>query len=559
MRRRASQNQVDELPTSGSHDDAAGEARAPTTGRRHNPLNKSHRKCVVAILLIAAVVVGAFLASRPGGSDATDAAGVATDDARFSDIDRFVEAEMDAQRIPGLSLAVVRDDRIVHMRGFGNADEAGREVSPQTPFVIGSVAKSVTALAIMQLVEAGTVELDAPVVRYIPWFRVADEEASAEITVRHLLNHTSGLSTKTGRSFQGNGDTTDSALEDAVRKLSTVELTEAVGEVHQYSTIGYSVLGLIVQTVSGQTYESYVQEQIFDPLKMRTSFTSKADAEPHGLAAGHRYWFGLPTAAEEPYNRGLLPAGFLISSAEDMAHYATAQINEGTYDGFAVLSASGTAALHRAAVPTAEAGTSYGMGWFVGAVNGFPAVFHQGETFNYHANIVLLPESNQAVVVLMNAENSQDLFFRGRMGTVAEGVVSLVEGQEPPPPPSSTGLFVVYAAVLGAICIQVTGMILSAARLRRRRVPTGRFGPKMRTAAALAGNLAWALLVLVLLPRQLGAPLSTLALGLPDLAYALMASGVVALIWSVVRTVWAYFAFRKSRAEAALPEPITVA
>ena len=95
-------------------------------------------------------------------------------------------------------------------------------------------------------------------------------------------------------------------------------------------------------------------------------------------------------------------------------------------------------------------------------------------------------------------------------------------------------------------------------RLRRRRVPTGRFGPKLRTGAALACNLAWALLVLVLLPRQLGAPLLTLAYGLPDLAYALMASGVVALVWSVVRTVWAYFAFRKSPAEA-IPEPVAAA
>lgn len=557
MKNRARQNRTDEPTASGSHKNSANDSGRQPPAAGTSPRTKSHRKIAVAILLIAAVVGGAFLASRPGGSDMTAATGAATDDPEFSEIDRFVEAEMDAQRIPGLSLAVVRDDRIVHLRGFGHADQSGRAVSPQTPFVIGSVSKSVTALAIMQLVEAGTVKLDAPVVRYIPWFRVADEEASAEITVRHLLNHTSGLSTKTGRSFQGNGDTTDSALEEAVRKLSTVELTEAVGEVHQYSTIGYSVLGLIVQAVSGQTYESYVQEHIFDPLKMRTSFTSQAAAEPHGLAAGHRYWFGWPAAADEPYNRGLLPAGFLISSAADMAQYVTAQLNQGTYDGVAVLSPSGTAALHRAAVSTAETGTSYGMGWFVGDVNDVPAVFHQGETFNYHANIVLIPRSNQGVVVLMNAENSQDLFFRGRMGTVAAGVASLLEGQEPPPPPSSTGLFVVYAAVLGAICLQATGMILSATRLRRRRVPTGRFGPRFRTGAVLACNLAWAMLVLVLLPKQLGAPLSTLAHGLPDLAYALMASGVVALVWSVVRTLWAYFAFRKGGAEG-LPEPLAV-
>ena len=380
----------------------------------------------------------------------------------------------------------------------------------------------------MQLVEAGKVSLDAPVRRYIPWFRVADERASALITVRHLLNHTSGLSTKTGRSFQGDGDTSDDALERAVRKLSAVGLTTPVGATHQYSTINYSVLGLIVQVVSGQPYERYIQKHIFGPLQMRHSFASEADAKPWGLATGHHYWFGRPAAAEVPYNRGLLPAGYLISSAEDMAHYLIAQLDDGRYGGAAVLSPSGTAELHRPAVPTREADTSYGMGWFVGPVNGIPAVFHQGETFNYHANIVLMPQNRDGVVVLMNAENSVDLFIRGRMGTIAEGVASLLEGKQPPAPPPGAGIFVAYAALLGVIALQVGGMFRSRLLLRRR-VPTGRFGWKSRTALAFVLNLGWALLVLVLLPKQFGLPLPTLAQGLPDFAYVLLASGFVAL------------------------------
>jgi CubicO group peptidase (beta-lactamase class C family) len=526
----------------------------PAVGTRR--LSTRHRGIAIVLLLAALVLAGAFLASRPGGSDVTAATGEPTAPPNFAAIDKFVEAEMDAQRIPGLALGIVEDDRIVHMRGFGEADASGRAVSPETPFIIGSLSKSVTALAIMQLVEAGKVDLDAPVQRYIPWFRVADESASAQITVRHLLNQTTGLSTKAGRSFQGSGDTSNSALEQAVRKLSTVQLTKPVGATHQYSTINYSVLGLVVQTVSGQSYERYIQEHIFDPLKMRHSFTSEAEAEPQGLATGHHYWFGRPAAADLPYNRGLLPAGYLISSAEDMAHYLIAQLNKGTYGGSAVLSPSRTAELHRPAVPTPETDTSYGMGWFVGPVNGLPAVFHQGETFNYHANIVLIPGSQRGVVVLMNAENSLDLFLRGRMGTVAEGVASLLEGREPPSPPSNTGIFVFYAALIGAIVLQVGLMIRSAAALRRRRAPTGRFGWKSRTGVALALNLSWALLVLVLLPKQFGVPLLTLAQGLPDLVYPLLVSGVVALGWGVLRTGWAYFAFRKSGAGLTESRPL---
>ena len=103
-------------------------------------------------------------------------------------------------RIPGLALGIVHHGRAVHLRGFGTADDSGRAFTPQTPFFIGSNSKSFTALAVMQLVEAGKVDLDAPVQRYIPRFRVADPEASALITVRHLLNQTSRLTEGAGRS-----------------------------------------------------------------------------------------------------------------------------------------------------------------------------------------------------------------------------------------------------------------------------------------------------------------------------------------------------------------------
>jgi CubicO group peptidase (beta-lactamase class C family) len=505
-----------------------------------------HRKLASlgrAGVLAAVVLAAAFVASRPGSSDASTVAGAPTD---FATIDRFVEAEMGAQRIPGLALGIVRGDRVAHLRGFGEADSSGRPVTPQTPFIIGSLSKSVTALAVMQLVEAGKVELDAPVQRYLPWFRVADEQASARITVRHLLNQTSGLSTKTGRSFQGSGDTDAGALEAAVRKLSGTGLTAPVGETHQYSTVNYSVLGLVVQAVSGQSYETYVQQHVFSPLRMRHSFTSEEEARSKGLATGHHYWFGRPRAADLPYNRGLLPAGYLISSAEDMGHYLIAQLEEGRYRGAAVLSPAGIAELHRPAVPTATAGTSYGMGWFVGPVNGIPAVFHQGETFNFHANVVL-SERGWGVVVLMNAENSlDDLVGRGRQARIAEGVTSLLAGRRPAPPPSNAGIFAIFAIVFAVIALQTALMIRWALALRRRRLPRGRLGSRRRIALALLLNLAWAALVLVVLPqRMLGLPLQVIATGIPDVGYTLLASGLVALGWGITRTAWAFFALRK--------------
>ena len=457
---------------------------------------------------------------------------------------------MQAQRIPGLALGIVQGDQIVHLKGFGIADPSGRAVTVQTPFIIGSLSKSFTALAIMQLVEAGKVELDAPVQRYLPWFRVADETASAQITVRHLLYQTSGLSTKTGRSFQGSGDISDSALEQTVRKLSDVELAGAVGAVHQYSTVNYSVLGLIVQTVSGQSYETYIQEHIFDLLGMQNSFTSQTEAQPQGLASGYHYAFGMPMAVDLPYNRGLLPAGYLISSAEDMSHYLIAQLNDGNYEDATLLSQAGMIETHNPAVPTGVPNTFYGMGWFVGTINGIPAIHHQGETFNFHANMILLPESQTGIVVLINGENSMDLLFgTARIADISQGIASLLTGQQPPSPPANTSVWVIYGALIGLIILQVFGVIRSARQLQSGRLTVGR-----QIILPLILNLVWALITLVALPKIVfGLPLMIFATGLPDLGYTLLLSGLIALAWGILRTALAYSASRaRSKADSAL-------
>src|SRR6266508_3860732 len=355
MKTRVIQNEPEDPGSARSSSAPPEEPHSTDQAGRMGRWSPRQRTIAIWAALAALVLGAAYLVTRPGSD--TPAANGAGAGPEFAAIERFVQKEMAAQRIPGLALGIVKGNRIAYLRGFGKADESGRAVTPQTPFILGSVSKSFTALAIMQLVEAGKVELDAPVQRYLPWFRVADEAASTQITVRHLLNQTSGISSKTGKSFQGNGDISDEALERTVRKLSSAQLFAPPGTIHQYSTINYSVLGLIVQTVSGQSYESYIQEHIFDPLEMQHSFTSHTEAQPQGLAAGYHYWFGFPAPADLPYNRGLVPAGYLISSAEDMTHYLIAQLNDGRYRTASVLSPAEIAELHQPGAPTPKTGT----------------------------------------------------------------------------------------------------------------------------------------------------------------------------------------------------------
>jgi len=254
------------------------------------------------------------------------------------EIDNFVEAQMRELHIPGLALAIVQGDQIMYLKGYGIADTSGRPVTPATLFIIGSTTKSFTALSVMQLVEQGKIELDAPVQRYIPWFHVADPAESAKITVRHLLNQTSGISTADGNSDLSRDDTAADALQQRARGLQTVHLSQPVGTTFQYTNVNYDLLGLLVEIVSGQSYEDYVEQQIFDPLEMSRSTTALAAAPSNGLATGYRYWFGMPAPMKTPFPRGSLPSGYLISSVEDLSHYLIAQMNDGRYGNATVLS-----------------------------------------------------------------------------------------------------------------------------------------------------------------------------------------------------------------------------
>jgi CubicO group peptidase (beta-lactamase class C family) len=486
------------------------------------------RRCTALVLgaLFALVAVGIVEASAAGASSES-----APD---FAAIDHYVQKEMKQTRMPGVALGIVKADEIVHLKGFGKADSSGRAVRPQTPFIIGSLSKSFTALAIMQLVEAGKVELDAPVQRYLPWFRVADEEASARITVRELLNHTSGLSRAAGGEGLQKQDDSKGALERAVRSLSTEDLDRPVGKNFEYSNLNYTTLGLIVQTVSGESYEHYVKEHILIPLNMKDSFMFVPEAQRHGLATGHEYWFGWPfSGGGIAGNRAATPSGYISSSAQDMSHYLIAQLNGGRYEGTQVLSAAGIAEMHQGTADMHAGGSSYAMGWEDSELSGVRVVRHSGDTGNFHANMILVPESRWGVVVLMNGSNHLRL---AGMDGIANGVVSLLLGHQPPPEPIEQAK-VLLLVLLAVGALQVLGIVRSVVLLRRWRAeqvrrPRGVLRIGLRVVVPMVANLLWAVICLIFLPWLSQTPLSTMVA--TDIGLVQVLSGAVALCWGVV-------------------------
>ncbi len=469
----------------------------------------------------------------------------------FDEVDAYVEQQMRHLNIPGVSLAIVEGDEIVHMRGFGRAHPNGEAPTPQTPFFIGSLTKSFTALAVMQLVEAGKIELDAPVQRYLPWFRVADQQASAQtpalatersagasVTVRHLLNQTSGLPMLLGMTNLADVDNRPDAAERQVRALSTLKSTRPVGSKFEYSNLNYNVLGLIIEVVSGESYEDYIQRHIFDPLDMSHSYISKADAQQDGLAMGHRFWFGVPIAARNlPIPRGSLASGQLISCAEDMGHYLIAQLNDGCYGSAQILSGAGIAELHRPAAEINEMGQSlgsYGMGWISEGTGESRIVSHSGIVPDFGAFMALVPEQNKGLVLLFNVNHAMMKMTLDEMGM---GAAERLAGRSVTPMRFGAAPWLMRAVLLIPL-LQVVGVVTTLLLLRQwRRRPDQR-----PSGASLWGQH----IVLPLIPNLslVALPLSLRAKGLfgftrffmPDVAWIAMICGGFAGVWSILRT-----------------------
>jgi CubicO group peptidase (beta-lactamase class C family) len=315
----------------------------------------------------------------------------ASGDTDLSRIDSAIEAQMRKHGLPGVALAVIEGDRIVYLKGYGTAG-GGRPMTPQTGMFIGSQSKSFTALAIAQLADQGVLDLNSPVRTYIPWFQVQDQEASGVITLNHLLHHTSGLSEAGYPVILPN----NASPEQAVRSLAEAKMTAPVGAKFQYFNLGYAVLAYVVEVTSGEAYADYLKGHIFDPLGMDATTARPRSAE--NLAWGYSRLFGFAVPMSQPVRDFEIGAGYIVSTAEDMARYAVAMKNGG--EGLV------SAQMSRKIFTPGLA--SYGMGWFIGS--GGEKIFHGGANETFRTDVNLYPKTDRAFVLLSNQGYQIDHF-----------------------------------------------------------------------------------------------------------------------------------------------------
>jgi CubicO group peptidase (beta-lactamase class C family) len=464
---------------------------------------RRHVRLVAGIVLAPLVVVNMLVPSHP--------ADLSTGPADTATVDPWLEGQLRDAGIPGGALVIVRDGHIVDERGFGTADASGRPVTATTPFVIGSLSKSITALAVMQLVDDGRVDLDSPARLYLPEFRVADAAAADRITVRELLTHTSGLSTAVGIAPLTTPPTT---LDARVRDLATAQLVSEPGTRYAYSNANYLVLGRLIEVVSGEPFGAYVRAHVFDPLGMAHAATDRATADAAGLTDAHRLWFGLADDHAPLDRPDLVPAGWISASADDLGRLLIAELDGGSYQGRSVVSPAAIGEMQTGTVSTGSGDERMGMGWVASTLDGERIVAHAGSTTDMAAIQVLVPDRHLGVAVLFNAQSTLYELLH-KPDAIGQGVVSLLLGHEPR---GTLQLFypAFDLAALALLALLVIGLVRT---VRRPIGPWPAWADRPRLGRLrLVGSLGFRayldvivpIVLLVKVPDLLGAPWTTL-------------------------------------------------
>ncbi len=348
-----------------------------------------------------------------------------------ADFDAYVTQTMRDWKVPGVAIAVVRDDAVVFARGYG-VREMGKpdSVTPNTLFAIGSATKAFTATLVAMLVSEGKLRWDDPVIRYLPWFQLSDPYITRELTLRDVLAHRSGL----GRSGDLLWYATTMPRDTILSRLRFIDKRWRFRASFEYSNLGYLTAGEVAAHAAGKSWDDLLRERIFTPLGMTSTSTSISALRGAGDVASNHIDIH-DTLQVVPYRNldNIGPAGSINSNVLDLAKWIRFQLDSGRVGGRALVDASTLDETHQQQMPLsritlerrypAAHSISYGMGWFLSDYRDHKLVEHSGAIEGMTGEVALLPEERLGVVVLTNAATldvSYALMFRALDGYLRE-------------------------------------------------------------------------------------------------------------------------------------------
>lgn len=360
------------------------------------------------------IVAFALLSSTPLTQPHTAFAQTATPPG----LDQYVRDVMERFEVPGLSLAIVKDDHVVVAKGYGvRTLGTSIPVDEHTLFGIASNTKAFTATALALLVEEGKLEWDAPVIRYLPWFRLSDPYVTHEMTVRDLLVHRSGLGLGAGDLLWWPPSTYD--RREIAHRLQFLPLATSFRSAYAYDNVLYLIAGEVIREVSGLTWEDFVRNRILGTVGMTTSNVSHSAAEGRGnIATPHARIEGTVRPVKPFASDNTNPAGGINSNAVDMAKWMMVQLDSGRIgEEERLFSARSTRELWSPVTPI-PIGTGapqlhaavpnfsfYGLGFFLRDYRGHKVVTHTGGLPGYVSRVWMVPDMKLGIAVLTNQES----------------------------------------------------------------------------------------------------------------------------------------------------------
>lgn len=326
-------------------------------------------------------------------------------------MDVWLEAQRDYDRLPGISVAVVKDQEVIWSKGYGLADlENKTRTTPETIHSICSISKLFTAIAIMQLRDAGKLRLEDRVGDVLPWFNLKQQYPdSGPITIRSLLTHSSGLPRESAHPYWTGPDFPFPTSNQVKAKLGTQKTLYPASQYFQYSNLGLSLLGEIVAQVSGKPFEEYVRENILTPLRLASTRPQLPQKLWGGkLATGYSALTRKGSRNKVAFfqARGISPAAGFSSTVLDLARFASWQFRLLAKGGKEILKAATLREMHRVHWMDPDWKTSWGLGFSVYKVDGRTFVGHGGSCPGYRSRLVLDPQKKWAYVVMINASGT---------------------------------------------------------------------------------------------------------------------------------------------------------
>lgn len=351
---------------------------------------------------------------------------------RLEKIDPIINKVLEISKIPGISVGVVLDGEVAFTKGYGVRNFS--ETSPITEnslFAIGSCSKAFTTFALGLLVDEGIIAWDDPVIKYIPEFRLHNIHATHHLTIRDLLTHRSGLprhefvwyNTKFSRS-------------ELLKRMQYLEPTSDIREKFQYNNLMYAVAGIVIERLTGQTWEEFVQNRIFKPLGMNLSNFSVDDSQQsNDFAYPHSERNEKTEVIPFRNLSNIGPAGGINSSAADMVKWIQLQLSEGNIEGKDLINKATLQEMHRVqmsmpSLPSEESPYmfGYGLGWMTGLHKGHYTVSHGGGIDGFISSVVLFPKEKIGVVVLTNSD-SHGLFPKSTAYGIADVLMGIEDDQ----------------------------------------------------------------------------------------------------------------------------------